>query len=76
MRKYENVPGYSLLTEEQKQLLKETNRRHQRAWESEKKKAEHSVEQMKKVEWDRQEKCLKVYYEKDWYHYSLDGSWY
>lgn len=64
-------------SEEQKELLEETtNQRHQRAWEREKKKAEHSVEQMKEVNWDSEEECLKVYYEKDLYHYSLDGSWY
>lgn len=76
MKNYEDILGYSTLTKEQQKLLERMQQRHQNAWESEKRRLEHSIEQMKRVEWDEQEKCLKVYYQADWYHYGLDGSWY
>lgn len=76
MRQYEDVLGYSILTHEQKKLLERTHQRHQKIWESEERKAEHSIDQMKEVKWDNKENCLKVYYKTGWYHYMPNGDWY
>ncbi|MBE1554524.1 hypothetical protein [Sporosarcina limicola] len=39
-------------------------------------KEKHSLENIRKVVVDRKEKCLKVCYEHEWYHYAPNGAWY
>ncbi|MEC1725886.1 hypothetical protein P9E34_14300 [Schinkia azotoformans] len=56
--------------------------KHFNAWESDERKQQHSLKNIKKVEWNREENCFNVYYKKTkhfretWYHYTLSGKWY
>ena len=60
----------------------EVHRKHVAAWESKERIKQHSLSNIQKVKWDRNEKCFKVYYKKtkqfssEWYHYTLSGIWY
>lgn len=56
--------------------------KHYNCWESVERKRQHSLSNISRVNWDRNEKCFKVYYKKTkefssvWYHYTLSGEWY
>jgi hypothetical protein len=56
--------------------------RHYNAWDSSERKEQHSLDNISKIVWDKNEKCFKVYYKKtknfsaEWYHYTLKGDWY
>lgn len=58
------------------------HRKHYNAWESEERKEQHSLNNIKKIEWNNQEQCFHVFYKATkrfsatWYHYTLDGKWY
>ncbi|WP_260858068.1 hypothetical protein [Bacillus sp. FJAT-22090] len=39
-------------------------------------KEKHLLENIKKVVVDHKEKCMKVCYKHDWYHYCPNGTWY
>lgn len=39
-------------------------------------KEKHSLNNIVKVVVDPVEKCLKVYYKHEWYHYTPNGTWY
>ncbi|MEC1726950.1 hypothetical protein P9E34_19770 [Schinkia azotoformans] len=55
--------------------------RHFNAWDSEERQEQHSLYNIKKVEWNRKENCFHVHYKKTkyfgetWYHYT-NGRWY
>lgn len=71
-----NVKGYTKLPEQLKNLLHETHKAHLSMMGSEMRK-KHTVEHIKEVKWDSEEKCLKVYFDHgEWYHYSPAGEWY
>jgi uncharacterized protein YciU (UPF0263 family) len=64
------------LTEEQFDLFKWVHARHYAAWGTEARK-KFTTDHIKKVVWDEDEDCLKVYYDSgDWWHYCKDGTWY
>lgn len=56
--------------------------KHYNCWESAERKEQHSLDNISRLSWDRNEKCFRVYYkktkhfEKTWYHYTLSGNWY
>lgn len=56
--------------------------RHYNAWGCQERQEQHSLENISRLSWDRNEKCFKVYYKKTkhfapvWYHYTLSGQWY
>jgi len=72
-----SVKGYSLLTEEQKELFHDIHKRHLAGMGTEKRK-QYEESNLKEIKWDRKEKCLKVYWngETDWFHYTTRGAWY
>lgn len=51
------------------------HRAHMRAWGTENQK-KYSLPNVKDVVYDKQEDCLKVYYEDTWWHYDRRGQWY
>lgn len=56
--------------------------KHFNAWESYERKEQHSLNNIKKIEWNNQEQCFHVFYKatkrfaSTWYHYLLNGTWY
>ncbi|MEH7392437.1 hypothetical protein [Bacillus sp. JJ1474] len=36
----------------------------------------YCLSKVKDVVWDKQEDCLKVYYDDTWWHYDKSGRWY
>lgn len=65
-----------------KQYFFKTYIKHYNCWESDERKQQHSLKNIKKVEWNREDKCFHVHYKKTkhfnevWYHYTLRGDWY
>jgi hypothetical protein len=71
----ENIKGFLALTDEQKELFKETHQAHLSMMGTATRK-KHAVERIKEVKWDKEENCLKVFYDSgDWYHYTSQ-EWY
>lgn len=70
-----NVKGYAQLTDEQKQLFDETYKAHLSMMGNDTK-AKHQEQNIEEIKWDKNKKCLKVYFDNgDWYHYE-DCKWY
>lgn len=70
-----SVPGWSKLTEKQQELFLRVYNAHLATMGPENK-SNHSLQNIKKIEWNRNEVCLHVYYRSgEWWHYS-NGTWY
>lgn len=63
------------LMKEQFDLFMKVHNKHMEAFGSENKK-KYAMENVKRVVWDQEEDCLKVYYEDEWWHYTKDLTWY
>ncbi|OAS21370.1 hypothetical protein [Paenibacillus oryzisoli] len=70
-----DVEGYDLLTPQQQTILERTYKLHSQAHGLDYKPL-YAVEKIKRVQWDKQEKTVNVYYQHEWYHYTSDGCWY
>jgi hypothetical protein len=69
------VKGLSKLTDEQRQLFEKTHASHMRSMGTENQQ-KYAKESLKKVVWDSNENCLKVYYGDIWWHYDTRGRWF
>jgi hypothetical protein len=69
------VKGYSSLTDQQQQLFQSVHKRHMSAFGSENK-LKYALDNLREINWDRKENCLKVYYDDVWWHYDTKGDWY
>lgn len=58
-----------------KRLLLKVNAKHTAAMGTEEKE-KHALTNIVKVIVDLEERCLKVYYKHEWYHYTPEGTWY
>lgn len=63
------------LTTEQFEMFLRIHKSHMRAMGTDNQK-KYSLENLKKIVWDKKENCLKVYYEDIWWHYDTRGCWY
>lgn len=63
------------LSANMKLLLLNVHRKHINTMSPEEKE-KHSPENILKVIVDHKNKCLKVYYKHEWYHYTNKGTWY
>jgi hypothetical protein len=63
------------LTDEQYEMFIETHNFHMQSMNTADKK-KYALENVKKVEWDYQEDCLKVSYDDKWWYYDQSCSWY
>jgi hypothetical protein len=71
----DSIKGFLELTEEQQELFISTHKTHLSILGIDTKK-KYMYENIKKVEWSKEEKCIKVFYDNgDWYHYE-DTNWY
>lgn len=72
----EKIPAAKHLSDQVYRILIKTNAKHLRyMWEEDRDK--YSLNEIIKVEINREENCLNVYYSNsDWWHYTLDGNWY
>ncbi|MFD1363177.1 hypothetical protein [Lentibacillus salinarum] len=72
----ENIEGYNVLTDKQKELFDQTYKAHVFMMDPEMRK-QHTEEHIKEIRWNENEQCLRVYFDNgEWYHYSLAGEWY
>ncbi|MEN2466714.1 hypothetical protein [Ornithinibacillus sp. JPR2-1] len=70
------LPVAKHLTDEEYQILLDVYSKHNRSMGLEKRK-DYTLSHIVKVERNREEKCLEVYYVNgDWWHYAADGTWY
>lgn len=56
-------------------LFMRIHRSHMKAWGADNQK-KYSLPNVKDVIYDKEEDCLKVYYEDTWWHYDRRGTWY
>lgn len=69
------IKGFSSLTPEQADLFARTYKRHYNAHGTEAR-MKRTPDQIKAIKWDSKERCLKVYFKDEWYHYDTKGDWY
>lgn len=62
------------LTAEQHDLLLRVHAEHMKYVGNEYKE-KYALENVKKVVWDQQEDCLKIYYDDIWWHYTKTLEW-
>ena len=73
---FNQVKGFSPLTDTQKNILERTYNRHTKAW-GEENRLEYTIDQIKEVKWDAKACCIKVFFKNgNWWHYLPDGSWF
>jgi hypothetical protein len=63
------------LTEEQSKLFLDIHKSHMAAMGSDNQ-AKYSLAAVRNVVWDREDDCIKVYYDDIWWHYDRRGQWY
>lgn len=63
------------LTIEQYDLFIKVHQRHMAAFGTDDKR-KYALENVERVIWDRDEDCLTVFYEDEWWHYDKDLTWY
>jgi hypothetical protein len=70
------------LTDKGMMQFAEIHKKHVSAWESPERIKQHSLANIQKVKWVKEENCFHVFYKKterfssEWYHYTLTGDWY
>lgn len=76
MDEFIKVKGYKFLDDKQKFLFRDIYYKHYDVMGS-LMKSNHTIKDLKEVIWDGREKALKVYFKNgNWWHYSVDGTWY
>lgn len=68
------MKSFGLSGAHQKWFLR-VHRKHMDAFGVENQK-KYSLENVKKVKYDQKEGTINVYYEDNWWHYTIDGQWY
>lgn len=63
------------LTKEQNDLFMKVHNKHMNTFGTDNKQ-KYSLKNVKKVIWDEEEDCIKVYYEDVWWHYTKKLEWY
>jgi hypothetical protein len=82
MDAYFNHKALKGLTTKQIEQFEQIHKKHIAAWESEIRIEQHSLNNLKNVEWVPNENCFHAHYKRykklspTWYHYTLDGNWY
>lgn len=73
----DHVKGYRKLSVEQRNLFENVYLKHLSSMGEEQRK-NYERSQLKEIQWDVNEKCLKVYWlgDTDWFHYTISGEWY
>jgi hypothetical protein len=70
------IPTAKHLTDQEYQLLLQVYANHNRSM-GLKERVKYSASEIVKVKRNIKEKCLEVYYsDGNWWHYSLNGTWY
>lgn len=66
------------LTSNQYELFLRTHKKHLAAfWEGSAEKEKRTLDKVKRVIWDKKDRCLKVYFlDGEWWHYTVDEKWY
>jgi|GEM_PF-4863086 len=68
------IKGYSKLHENEKDLFKRVYNHHLASMGIEQKKL-HSIENIKEVKANYEERCIEVHYKHEWYKYHPDLTW-
>ncbi|MDG5787803.1 hypothetical protein QA612_09855 [Evansella sp. AB-P1] len=74
---YENVKGLSKLSTDLQDKFQRIHKRHLSAMGTAMRK-KYIAENLKEVKWVPKERCFHVFWKgnTDWFHYTLDGTWY